>query len=82
MVDNKLRTVHALRMKRDPTSRAEYIPMANDLLDDNETEDTLTQEELLIEDDDSNLSYFEDFWSGDLSTQLDMQPNVYEDNLW
>ena len=56
--------------------------MANDLLDDNETEDTLTQEELLIEDDDSNLSYFEDFWSGDLSTQLDMQPNAYEDNLW
>jgi len=62
MVDNKIKIVHALRMKRDPSTVREYIPMANDILNDNEVDDTLLSEELLIEDDEANEGHFSDFW--------------------
>jgi len=75
MVDNKIKRVHALRMKRDPSTVKEYIPMAHNMFDDDAKDDTLLPEELLveyekrrdshellIEDEVENTGHFADFW--------------------
>ena len=56
MVDNKIKRVHALRMKRDPSTVKEYIPMSHNMFDDEEKDDTLVMEELLIADEEDNKS--------------------------